>query len=271
LKGNSPRAVLSKISNEDAVSGLPSEGSISVTSPGGASILCLSLVIPWTDERQLVKGQFQAGRSIFACDEYAVYSNQVLDIAPGLRSGKIDSDLVCEKGGEFGTALNTDIFLALWDKVLKEGRFMLHGWTVKVDPDAVFMPNRLRSLLTRHSEGPKGVYLNNCKLGMHGPIEVFSKNAVQALGRGKDHCVEHFIGLCSGPCNWGEDMFLDQCLSKVLNVTREFEWALLQEDHCNPPPGWEACQTPGIAAFHPFKTVAGYHDCWSNANAVDTT
>ncbi|CAK0837354.1 unnamed protein product [Prorocentrum cordatum] len=214
-------------------------------------------------------GQFEAGRGIFDCDEYAVYSNEELDLAPGLRSRKIDSDLRCEKGGEFGTALNTDIFLALWAKVLDEGRFMLHGWTAKVDPDAVFLPNRLRSLLTRHSESPQGAYLNNCKMGMHGPVEVFSRNALQAFGRGKDHCLQHFTGLCSGPCKWGEDMFLDQCLWKVLNVTREFEWALLQEDHCDPPPGWQACNAPGIAAFHPFKTVKGYQECLGSASAVD--
>lgn len=271
LKGNSPRTSLAKIPNDDAVSGQPSQvgRSMPTTDPGHKSMLCLSLVIPWTDEKELIAGQFESGRGIFDCDEYAVYSNEELDLAPGLRSRKIDSDLKCEYGGEFGTALNTDIFLALWAKVLDEARFLFHGWTAKVDPDAVFLPTRLRSLLTRHSERPQGVYLNNCKMGMHGPLEVFSRNALQAFGRGTEQCLQHFTSLCSGPCKWGEDMFLDQCMSKVLNVTSEFEWALLQEDHCDPPPGWQACNAPGIAAFHPFKTVEGYRDCLDSANAVD--
>jgi hypothetical protein len=237
--------------------------------PADTSMLCLSLVTPWTDEKKLIAGQFEGGRGIFDCDEYAVYSSEELDLAPGLRSRKIDSDLVCEKGGELGTWLNTDIFLALWAKVLDEGRFTMHAWTAKVDADAVFLPNRLRRLLMRHSEDPQGVYLNNCKLGMQGPLEVFSRNALQALSRGKELCLQHFARLCSGPCKWGEDTFLDQCLSKVLNVTRGFERALLQEERCDPPPGWQACTAPGIAAFHPFKTVQGYRDCLDSANAVD--
>mmetsp|Transcript_31192 Transcript_31192/g.83443 ORF Transcript_31192/g.83443 Transcript_31192/m.83443 type:complete len:647 (-) Transcript_31192:159-2099(-) len=234
-----------------------------------ASMFCFALMMPDSYEQNLLKFQHGEGTGIFGCSEYAVYSNSVIEVAEGVKTHVVDSTLKCGKGGEFGTALNTDIFLALWAKVLDEGRFMLHGWTAKVDPDAVFLPNRLRSLLTRHSESPQGAYLNNCKMGMHGPVEVFSRNALQAFGRGKDHCLQHFTGLCSGPCKWGEDMFLDQCLWKVLNVTREFEWALLQEDHCDPPPGWQACNAPGIAAFHPFKTVKGYQECLGSASAVD--
>merc|ERR1719492_646553 len=117
--------------------------------------------------------------SIFDCEEYAVYSSQVIRIAPGLEARRVESDLKCDYGGEFQTALNTDIFFAVWDRVIADGQFRRHAWTVKVDADCVFLPARLRMDLRHHREASNGMYVNNCKMGMHGPLEVFSRTAVQ--------------------------------------------------------------------------------------------
>jgi hypothetical protein len=196
-----------------------------------------------------------------------VYSNATLLVAPGVYSLDINHDLTCSSGGEFKTALNLDIFLAVWRKVVDDGAFAFHDWTVKVDPDCVFFPARLRATLWVHAEAEEGVYLNNCRMGLHGPLEVFSTNAVKAWSKGSERCVAHFNKLCSGDCLWGEDMFIDQCLWKVLNVTREDEPALLLEDHCDPPDGWKSCQEVGTVAFHPFKALDDYETCVKNARA----
>jgi len=180
----------------------------------------------------------------------------------------VESDLKCKVGGEFKTALNTEIFMVVWSKVVGDGRYRLHDWTVKVDPDAVFFPARLRRNVQHISEKPEGVYVNNCRRGMHGPFEVFSRNAVRAWARGSIRCVQHFTRLCSGPCLWGEDMFIDQCLSKVLHVHRVNQFSLLVEDHCDPPKNWRDCRSSEAAAFHPFKTLSGYRGCAKRAQLI---
>lgn len=205
--------------------------------------------------------QFEEGASIFACDAYMVYSSRTIHLAPGLITFPIGSDLKCELGGEFQTALNTGIFLKVWETIINDGRFQFHDWTVKVDPDAVFFPERLRLELIDMKEAENGVYLNNCKYGLHGPLEVFSRNAVRAFARGKDHCADHFNKACSGPCAWGEDMYIDQCLSKVLNVNRTNDYSLLLEDHCDPPDNWDDCKEATTVTFHPFKSADSYRRC----------
>jgi len=174
----------------------------------------------------------------------------------------------CDKGGEFYTALNRDIFMVVWAKVFEEGTFQHYGWTCKVDPDSVFFPGRLRSLLAPLVDGPNGVYINNCRFGLHGPLEVFSRKAVRKLSTGSTRCVEHFHKVCKGPCFWGEDMFIDQCLWKVLGVTRVDQFNMLLEDHCDPPPGWDSCTDQSRAAFHPFKSVESYSECLAKSSGA---
>lgn len=236
----------------------------------GGTVYCFALMLPGSYEQDLLTMQYHKKASIFACDAYNVYSSQDIEIAPGVRALVVDSDLKCEKGGEFQTALNMDIFLAVWTKVISSGRFREHDWTVKVDPDCVFFPQRLHRILEKYEDRPSGIYLNNCKFGLHGPIEVFSRNAVQVWAFGSAQCVEHFHKLCQGPCWWGEDLFVDQCLWKVLGVERVDEWGLLTEDHCDPPPGWD-CRDQARVSFHPFKTLDSYQECLGSERADSNT
>ncbi|CAK0852749.1 unnamed protein product, partial [Prorocentrum cordatum] len=235
------------------------------------SLFCLSLVMPSGYELDLLTMQRDRGISIFKCDDVAIYSNESFEVAPGVTTHAIDSDLKCDVGGEFGTALNLEIFMEVWKHVLKDKRFEQQMWTVKVDADAVFFPDRLRAALPHHLEQEQGVYLNNCKFGMHGPLEVFSRRAVHTWAEGMQKCQEHFLEVCSGPCNWGEDLFIDQCAGKFLEAKRDDDWTLLAEEHCVPDPRhkgeWRTC-AGGQAAFHPFKTEQGYLDCMTAAQAA---
>lgn len=232
-------------------------------------------MLPDSYEQQLLNLQWREGASIFSCDEYAIYSNKDVEVAPGVRPSIVDSDMKCPIGGEFHTALNREIFMIVWAKVIEEGRYALHDWTAKVDPDAVFFPNRLRTVLAGYSanrdllDQESGMYLNNCQFGLHGPIEVLSRNAVRAWGSGASRCLDHFHKLCSGPCLWGEDLFMDQCLWKVLGSTRVNERRLLTEDHCAPPDGWRSCHDIHSVSFHPFKTLGEYRECLSNSMSAD--
>lgn len=231
-------------------------------------MFCFTLFLPGSYEEELLFAQYNEGASIFACDEFELYTNKTMELAPGVLTRRIDVNLHCESGGEFNTALNNHIFLRVWNTVWYDGRYLNHNWAVKVDADAVFLPDRLRVLAVFHAveaDRKNGVYLNNCQFGLHGPVEVFSRNAVKAWGANIDFCSDHFHRICNGPCLWGEDMFIDQCLWKVLKAKRVNEFKVLLEDHCAPPPGWDACTDPVVAAFHPFKLKSKYLTCLHNA------
>jgi hypothetical protein len=234
--------------------------------PNSISLFCFSLMLPNSYEQKLLAMQVEANVSIFACDAFSVYSNGSIVVSHRLTTTAIESNLTCTTGGEFGTVLNLHIFLTTWTQVVKDGLYLQHDWTVKVDPDAVFLPLRLKGILRIYKEGGNGVFLNNCKFGLHGPLEVLSRRAVQAWSKGWPWCQAHFRQRCDGDCLWGEDMFIDQCLSKVLGVTRVNDFRLLVEDHCDAPSDWQSCRDTSRAAFHPFKTLTGYRHCLGNAS-----
>ncbi|CAE6920831.1 SPOPL, partial [Symbiodinium sp. CCMP2456] len=117
------------------------------------SILCLALVVPYSYEVGLIQMQYAQHAGIFECDEYQVYSNQAMVIAPGLETRKVMTSQECEVGGEFKSALNLRIFAAFWRQVISDGHYLLYNWIVKADPDTVFFVDRLRNVLELHEEG----------------------------------------------------------------------------------------------------------------------
>jgi len=237
-----------------------------VDGPGG-SLWCFSLIQPKGYEKGMLQWQWARRASIFACDGFGVYSNKKIEVAPGVTTSIVDSNLKCNFGGDSGTALNAWIFIAVWKQVIADAEYKKYDWVVKVDPDAVFFPDRLGRLLQGRE---KAGYINNCKYGMHGPLEVFSSKAIDILaddynqswdGKSPKRCVtkKHF-GL------WGEDMFLDQCFQKVLKVKpRPLEAMLMCEDHCDCPT-WYWCQNDTKrVSYHPFKTTDSYEVCMARA------
>eukprot|EP00913_Durusdinium_trenchii_P000052 g48.t1 len=134
---------------------------------------CVMLFRPWTYEQSLIEIQYRKKAGIFQCDSYALYSNEVIELFPGVVSRRIHSPLMCEIGGQFITALNLGIFLTFYRQVILDADFMDSAWVIKVDPDTVWNPQRLRPLLDGLSWGldGDGIYLNNCELGFHGPID----------------------------------------------------------------------------------------------------
>jgi len=232
------------------------------------SLFCFAVMVPQTYEGDLLRMQYERGASLFACDGSKVYSSEVLSIGPGMETALVNSTLKCKYGGKYNTALNTPIFMSVWEQVGLDEDYRRFDWTVKVDPDAVFFAWRLRALLQNHKESRYGVYLNNCRFGLHGPIEVFSRNAIAVWSKGRTLCIEYFENECDGECPWGEDMFVDQCLERVLKVDRVNTSFLLLEDHCDPPHGWQECDDPLHVSFHPFKNVSDYRRCMDTAVGV---
>jgi len=225
------------------------------------TLFCFSLMLPWGYEPGLLKMQLRRGRSIFACDATEVYSSEEIDLG-GLVTVDLGIDLHCPLGGVFHTVMNTPIFLEVWRQLISAGRFRKYQWTVKADPDAVFFPERLRKILTGADQANavvgKGIFLNNCGFGLHGPLEVVSNRALEAYGEGSS--------TCKRPPQ--EDVYLQQCLIE-LGVTQVNHFNLLAEDHCAFK-DWEECSS-GHVSFHPFKKVEAYERCLDvveNSSAV---
>jgi len=238
-----------------------------------AELFCFALVVPFGTEPALLALQMQEQAGIFSCDAHTVYSNtSFLPTVPNLATDVVDTPLKCDHGGQFGTQLNVEIFGRVWAKVIRSGTFKGYTWTVKVDIDCVFLPSRLRVVLKNHTGADvykRGLYLNNCRYGLHGAIEVLSRAAVQTLGSGWHHCNQRFRRTCNGPCRWGEDLFLDQCFSDVLKVYRDYDSRLLTEDRCDPPKGWNYCRNGTQVAFHPFNSTESFRNCLKTSQKVD--
>jgi hypothetical protein len=206
----------------------------------------------------LLRWQKQENKSIFACDEHAVYSNTTSEDLRGLTPRIVEHDLSCPIGGQWHTRLNTWIFMKLWHQVWLDGQFRFAAWTVKVDPDAVFLPQRLRDILgdASHSGAQEGngMFSTNCerKGSLHGAVEVMSRRALEVYAtRNWPNC----------PRPLQEDYYLHECLV-YLGVRQMYDFKLLAESACTSD--WWGCKSARVT-FHPFKTLQEYQGCLANA------
>jgi hypothetical protein len=230
----------------------------SVDQADGSSLFCFLLVVPWGTEHELVKWQHKERKGIFDCDQHAVYSNTTNIDLMGAQVLLVPTDLACPTGGQWKTRLNTPIFIKLWQQVVRDGQYSLTAWTVKVDPDAVFLPQRLRDVVGSPShhgaqEG-NGIFADNCEYrhSLHGPIELLSRRALEVYSLGHQaHCKQ--------PPQ--EDVYMRACLLK-LGVKKIQDYSLLAEEYCFWD--WRSCKASRVA-FHPFKTLQGQWDCFANA------
>lgn len=203
------------------------------------------------------------GLSIFACDEYSVYSSTRRELSPGPPARVVTENIGsvrAQYGGPWHLALNSEIFVRVWRRVFEDRLFIGYDWTVKVDPDAVFLPWRLREHV-RNADPDAHVYLNNCDQGIHGPLEVISRGAMEVFSHGISDCLPKL----EQEFTWaGEDVFLRHCLG-MLKVNRVDDFRLLSEKACF----WEDPEKNGCVsgkvAFHPFKTPELYKRCLDQA------
>eukprot|EP00929_Paragymnodinium_shiwhaense_P108921 TRINITY_DN75279_c0_g1_i1.p1 TRINITY_DN75279_c0_g1~~TRINITY_DN75279_c0_g1_i1.p1 ORF type:complete len:427 (+),score=94.15 TRINITY_DN75279_c0_g1_i1:61-1341(+) len=122
--------------------------------PGRATLYCFALMLPFGHEPPLIKAQLSRNTSLFACDAHTVFSNITYMLAEAVTTSVVPGGPLLVKyntwtWAEVGVslALNTDVFLRVWKAVFALGTFRNYDFTVKVDPDTVFFPDRLRQLM----------------------------------------------------------------------------------------------------------------------------
>jgi hypothetical protein len=222
-------------------------------------------------EQGLLQSMFDNDPSsgVFGCDDWALLSNEAADVGgrKSLAFGEFSVGV-----SKDGTAANTELFVAAWGVLFKDGRFQKHDWTLKVDPDAVLLPWRMRDHLVDHTDDEE-LYVVNCNAYpdsdafpmMYGSVEILSKAAAKAYSKGATKCRE---GLQWE--DWGEDWYLTQCLD-FLGVKRLEMFDVVGDNVCVGPGqgGTGDCGEGGRAAFHPFKTIEKWTECYKNALAGD--
>jgi len=190
---------------------------------------------------------------IFGCDEFAVFSN---DNSVDLGVGEVRTiPFVPAPVGtsKDGTAGNSELFMHVWSAVKEEARYRLHDWAVKVDPDAVLLPARLREHI-KHEKG--ATYAKNCAAAgppqMYGALEAISREAMDMYFEGEERCKNELPWQM-----YGEDLFMSECL-RILGARDIVDLGLVGDGVCT----GHNCADGASAAYHPFKDVGSWFECW---------
>jgi len=210
-------------------------------------LFCFTVMGVPAREQGLLLSQKSKHKGLFECPDWAVFASTKIPPCSHVIEGL---QTQVPSGGQWNTALNTPVFAAIWKKVLELPEFKAHAWTVKLDPDTVFLPARLESFL------PKNVaptFLVNCNEGLHGPIEVVSKAAVENVQWETCGNIQQ------------EDLWLQSCLFRSGALPRPAFPGMLLEKGCVPRIQ-ASCGTANVA-FHPKKTFPEWWSCWLQAFA----
>lgn len=235
---------------------------------GSPSLFCWSLFQTTTYEMDIMKNQMAKGSGIFQCDDWALLSTAdptlIGNTPDGDEAKTIHVDMAEITISVDGTAGNAKLFINCWNALIKDGRWNLHAWTVKADPDAVLLPDRLRVHLAPYVL--ENVYVVNCNAFpgspnfpmMYGSLEIYSWKAIQTYANGMGSCMTD-MGMMLP--SWGEDYFMTHCLDHI-GVGRIDDFASVGDGVCT---GVD-CGDSWVAAFHPFKSVQAWQQCWDTAH-----
>jgi len=212
----------------------------------GMSFYCIMVVLPDSMEVQLEAKAKENQASIYQCDAHKVYNSWKTDMASWDTSET--------------TVLNTGVFLKVFEWVRDDGEYLKYDWTIKVDPDCVFLPERLRAHLWALRPPPNTpIYMKNNNIEgtgnnyFLGAIEVFSKRAVQIYLDNDKDCGK-FLGV-----NSGEDGFFKGCMD-ALGVGFMWDRAMFKPNY-DPA----ICTNGKYAAYHPIKYPSHWQRCWDIA------
>lgn len=227
------------------IGGEQGEYSVAPASSGqkvaGTSLFCLMAVLWGSSEDGLHHEAQWRKASIYACDFQQVCSSE-------------HSPWVSQ--GSWNSFANTDGFVKVWKQVFDAGLWKKADWTVKVDPDTVFLPQRLRShLWGLRPPADKPIYLKNSgvSFGFLGAIEIMSKVAMSNFAISYLDCRRTMPGTS------GEDGWIKGCLDAI-GVGSMTDESILRTPHDT-----GGCGDGSRVAFHPHKSAGDWGGCWSTA------
>lgn len=252
------------------------------------SLFCFAVMMANSSEEALMKSQLERFVGLFSCNEYAVISKGKRWLGkdecgadvftwkeglPDLQKGFCDI-----AGGQMSgctnSFLNVNMFQIVWDSLIFSDMLWKHDWIAKMDPDTVFMPDRLRLHVTGQTGEPPGLvgdpnevpgdekFFTTCWYNaptglLYGSLEVFSRQAIWKYHEQNATCK----GLDWQ--NWGEDLYMQNCM-EALQVPSVHDYHLVGDDSCE---GLESgdCTDASKAAYHPRKDVDSWMSCIDTA------
>jgi len=226
--------------------------SYGVSTKGFPSLYCFSVLRTVGYEVGLIKAQHDKGAGIFGCDATSLLTADGSITIGAYKSIQFPGAPITVSIDH--TAGNTELFVHAWDAVIGANVWRNHTFTLKVDPDAVLIPDRVRWHLQPHV-GNK-MYIVNCPIGdmMYGSLEVYSYYGIKEWSmRGHD---------CAAPNNWGEDKYMTICMD-FLGVARVHDTAIVADNLCL----GSDCSNGQAAAFHPYKDIGQWMQCYEKATA----
>jgi len=212
-----------------------------------ASLYCWALSQHLGNEADLMRDHFKKKHGIFACQDWSVLSDDLIDGVPSINIGAFGS-----RPAWWGSWYNAATFARAWASIIRLGVWSKHGWTVKTDPDTVWFPDRLSSHL-KGLPADEACYVRNAGGIMLGSIEVLSAGAVSKLAaRMRDDCQV-------GVDIVGEDGWIAKCLDRLGVEKREEPALLVYSSEVG------SCGSRHAIAYHAFKDVASYAACYDAA------
>lgn len=241
----------------------------STTTEPDPILFCFAIMRDDEDEISLMREQLAKGAGIYGCDDWSVFSDTKTWLSPGpptrLETAVVDAHLSASGHGNITKEPNAMEFLKVWDRIRVDGRYRDSTWVVKVDPDTVFFPQRLKANLQRARRSPtEPVFFANCQPEGHshfmfGAIEVFSTSAVEVFFEGSNRCLEQL----EADHMW-EERYMSHCL-RYLEVPMAKGLDLLQDEHCDPGEHLVPCIADAAVAFHPLQKPSDFFLCHDQA------
>jgi len=218
-------------------------------------------------EVELVRHQYVNNLGVFACDNARAYADEeAIALAPEQNNTPFFISHAAPRSalGNKGWLLNVDTFQKVWDIIKADGLYAKYDVTVKVDPDTVFLPAKLKTKLQWNNPAEPW-YVANCGQwgSMQGPLEIVSKAGVDKLTSGFGGCRQ---SINDGFSYWkwgslpGEDMFVAECLDQ-LGVRKVQMFDVLADTNCGFNPAQGCHNTGNVCAFHKFKEPTQWSQC----------
>lgn len=209
----------------------------------GDTLFCFTVVMPNTFEVALVGAQKKQKLGIFACDASALFQ------AAASLHGKSIKLIAIPK-----------VFHTIWKEVKEDKQYLDYDWTVKVEPDVVFIPDRLKDHLNKLKAPKKpGIYVKNshAKWGFIGAVQVYSKEAMNTYFKNHKECSKNMV-------TQSEDVYMMTCLDTagvrymlddmMLNDQQTLSYVMDMKD-------LSYCGDIRFAAYHPYKDLDTWMQC----------
>ena len=190
-------------------------------------LFCYTVARPRGLEVDLLNLQWRRSLGVFGCDGFAVFSNtsnaSTNWVSTSTIRGNMDvliSPRARHGNWDFGNALNAPLFIQIWQAMDIDHLRSRYDWVIKLDPDTVFLPSRMRNLITTSicrsvrdmdrlvltvGDTPLRVHTQPCWIT--GPLEAMHISAMRLFQRSLRSCVKLFP-----PHDFGEDIWTLHCL-----------------------------------------------------------